>query len=92
MSATPEDMQKVSKLLALANDGDDEENRTAAIKAVSLMKQYNLVLVPKERIEEVRKMVGDAQALAKKYEGEKKQGMMLGALAGFMMGKGKLLG
>lgn len=80
---------RVQKLLALAqssNDDESEEARTAAIQVTRLMKEHKFVLVPYDEIKRVEKVIGEAQALAKQHEGEGTQKMLLGALAGFMLG------
>jgi len=84
-------VETVQKLLKLAaDDPDSEESRTAAVKVVALMKENDLVLVPRSVIEEGMRKVGEATALAQKAEQEKVQNMLIGAAAGFFLGGGKL--
>ena len=87
MTVSKDDLAKVGKLLALAQDNDSEESRNAAIQAARLMKQHRLALVPEEEIERIRKVVGEGQQLAAKYQAEATQKMMLGALAGYLFGQ-----
>ena len=91
MSDTHEAIDKVKKLLALAHDSQSEESRNAAMTAIALMREHKMVLVPQAEIDRVTKVIGESQALAKKYEGETNQKMMLSALAGFMAAKKGLL-
>ncbi len=84
---TKDDLERVGKLLALGRSGDTEEARTAAIKAVQLMKDYQLVLVPQAEIDRIKTVVGEATALAAKSESESTQKMVLSALAGFLLAK-----
>jgi Protein of unknown function (DUF2786) len=84
-------LDKVGKLVALAQSDNEEEARTAAMQATRLMKEHKLVVVPLSEIERIQKVVGEANALAKKYEGEGQKKMMLGALAGYMLANGKML-
>lgn len=94
MATSDKVLEKVGDLVRLANSKSDdededgkEERRTAAMQATRLMKEHELVLVPKAEIDRVKKMIGDANALAKKYEGEAQQKMLLGALGGFLLAK-----
>jgi len=84
-------LEKVGKLVALAQSDNEEEARTAAMQATRLMKEHKLVVVPLAEIERIKVMVGEANALAKKYEGEGTRKMMLGALAGYMLAGNKML-
>jgi hypothetical protein len=87
----PKDVvEKARALLKLAaDDPDSEESRTAASRVVQLMKENDLVLVPKSVIEESLKRVGEATALAQKAEQEKMQNMLIAGAAGFFLGGGK---
>jgi hypothetical protein len=87
MATDKKTLDKVGDLIKLANDGDTEEARTAAMKAVALMKQHELVLVPKSEIERIQKVVAGAQALERTMKEEKIQNMVIGGLAGVLLGK-----
>lgn len=87
MPGQAEVLETVGKLIALSHSDNGEEARTAAMKATRLMKEHKLVLVPQSEIDRIKKVIGDAQALATKQEGEATQKMMIGALAGFLIGK-----
>jgi Protein of unknown function (DUF2786) len=84
-------LEKVGKLVALAQSDNEEEARTAAMQATRLMKEHKLVVVPLSEIERIQKVVGEANALAKKYEGEGTKKMLLGAMAGYMLANTKAL-
>jgi Protein of unknown function (DUF2786) len=87
-ATTAEILDKVGKLVSLANsEGNEEEARTAGMLALRLMKENKLVLVPQSEIDRIKKVIGESQALVKKYEGDANQKMMLGALAGFLFAK-----
>lgn len=78
-------LQKAQKLVALANSAEEEEARTAAVQLARLMKEEELVLVPKSEIDRVNKVLGDATALAKQQQGEGMKKMMVGAVVGALI-------
>lgn len=80
-------LQKVGDLVRLANSADEEEARTAAIQATKLMKEHELMLVPRSELERIKTMVSGANALAKQYKDEAQQKMLIGALAGLAAAK-----
>jgi hypothetical protein len=83
-------VEKARMLLKLAaDDPESEESRTAAVKVVLMMKENDLVLVPRDVIEASLRKVGEATALAQKAEQEKIQNMLIGAGIGFFVGGGK---
>lgn len=91
--ATARDMKAVmtqlEKCLALAVDNENEnEARNAAMKAVHLMTDHDIVPVPKADIDRAKKFVEGAQALAKQVQGEKQKNMMIGGLIGFALAGG----
>lgn len=77
-------LEKVQKLIRLATSDNEEEARSAAIQATRLMKEHELVLVPRSEIERIEKVIGEAQSLAASSKQESMQKMMLGALAGYL--------
>jgi hypothetical protein len=87
MASTHEVLEKVQKLVRLAASDNEEEARTAAMQATRLMKEHELVLVPRSEIERIEKVIGDARELATTSKGEATQKMMIGALAGFFFAK-----
>jgi hypothetical protein len=89
MAAETKVLEKVGKLLKLANDGggESEEARSSAIQAVKLMKEHELVLVPKSEIDRVSKLIEGANSLARQQKGEATQKLILGAVAGVLLAK-----
>jgi hypothetical protein len=82
-------LDRVGALISLAQSNpDDEEARTAAMQATRMMKEHELVLVPKSEIERVKRVIGEAQTLARQTTEGANQKMLLGALAGFFIGGG----
>lgn len=91
MASTKEVVDKVMNLgkLALSKDTDGEqteEARNAAVKALALMKEHDLVVIPRS---EVEKMVAGQRELD---EARKKgnQNLLMGLAIGFFGGKGGL--
>jgi hypothetical protein len=80
-------LEKVHNLVKLAASGDTEEARTAAVQATRLMKEHELVLVPKTEIDRVEKMVQGAQALARETKQDGTQKMLIGGIVGMLLGK-----
>jgi len=80
-------LEKVHNLVKLAASGDTEEARTAAVQATKLMKEHELVLVPKTEIDRVQKMVEGAQALARQHAAEATQKMLIGGVVGLLLSK-----
>lgn len=80
-------LEKVHNLVKLAASGDTEEARTAAMQATKLMKEHELVLVPKHEIDRVQRMVEGAQALAREQKSDGQQKMLIGGIVGMLLGK-----
>lgn len=80
-------LEKVHNLVKLAASGDNEEARTAAVQATRLMKEHELVLVPKSEIDRVQKMIDGAQALAREHKADTSQKMLLAGIAGVLLSK-----
>lgn len=80
-------IEKVQKLITLAQDKDSEEGRNAAIQAINLMREHELVVIPQAELEKARKAVDIMQSRLKEVsDGAKKQQLIWGAL-GFLAGK-----
>jgi Protein of unknown function (DUF2786) len=92
MSDTSDVLQKVGALIKLSKSDNEEEARTAAMQATRLMAEHKLVLVPQAELERVQKVIGESVALAKKYESEGRNKMLLGAALGFAASKQGLFG
>lgn len=84
---------KVSSLVDLASDqSETEEGRTAAITAVTLMKEADLVVVPRSELERIKVVVKGAADLATKAKAEKRNNLIMGAALGVFASKSGLLG
>jgi hypothetical protein len=79
----------VSKLIRLANDrdGDSEEARTAALTVTKMVKDHDLVLIPRAEFERIKTVIQGAHALAKTAQEGAQQKMLLAGLAGLMASK-----
>jgi hypothetical protein len=75
-------LEKVHNLVKLAASGD-----TAAVQATKLMKEHELVLVPRAEIERVEKMIAGHAALARQQQEQTTQKMMIAGLAGLFLSK-----
>lgn len=90
MAAPKDVVEKVMNLGKLAlseeNGKQTEEARNAAVKALALMKEHDLVVIPRS---EVEKMVAGQRELD---EARKKgnQNLLMGLAIGFFGGKGGL--
>jgi Protein of unknown function (DUF2786) len=80
-------LEKVQKLIKLAASDNEEEARTAAVQATALMREHELVLVPRAEIERVEKIVEGARQLAVSQKQEGIQKMLIGGLAGLVLAK-----
>lgn len=70
---------------------DDEEARTAAMQAANMMREHELILVPKSEIDRVEKLVRETQEIIRRSKGDGQQKYIVGALAGLMLGKAGIL-
>lgn len=81
-------MDRLRDLVNLARDKDPEEateeSRTAAVKALHLMKEHDLVIVSKAELERVQQRI-DGLARAAQEAGQQK--MVLGLAMGFFGAK-----
>ena len=81
----------MQKLIGLAEDESNEhEARTAAVKAIQLMRENDLHVVSGEALKTLEKAVADAQAIAAVAKDEKRKSMLIGAGLGYLLGGGKL--
>ncbi len=91
--ATSDAVETVQKLVALAQSVEDgeptQEARTAAVKAIKLMKENDLVVVAKADMEAAVKAVEGVENMRKRLKKAKQDGMVMGAL-GALIFKGKL--
>jgi Protein of unknown function (DUF2786) len=83
-------VKKVQDLIELATSDNEDEARTAALTAIRLMREHQLVCVDRamlEAIEQAKKVVEGANALMVQAKGEATQKMMIGAGIGFLLAK-----
>ena len=81
-------LRKVQNLVKLAADGPDtDEARTAAIQVTRLMKEHELVLLPRSEFERLKKVIEGARDLAKQSKDDKLQNMAIGALGALLLTK-----
>jgi hypothetical protein len=81
-------VERVQKLLALAQDGDEsEEARTAALKAVRLMRETGLVVVHESELNAAKSIAGEARALARQAKEDAGKNLVLGSLLGLVASK-----
>lgn len=83
-------IEKVTKLVTLAQSAGEEEARTAAMQAVKLMHEHKLTPIPQEDLERAMKFVEGAKELANKNSSQKKKDMAIGAAIGFFLAGGKV--
>lgn len=83
-------VERVQKLVSLAADGDTdegtEEERTAAIKAVKLMAEHKLSVVPESEMQRAQKIIGEAKEIVQRIRAEGQNKMLLGAALGYFLG------
>lgn len=86
--------KKVSDLVRLATNEatSPEEARTTALLAVGEMRKSDLVVIPRSELERIRTVVDGAAKLAKAAQDEKRNNMVMGAIAGFAVSKLGFLG
>jgi hypothetical protein len=84
-------VETVQKLLALAEDESNaEEARTAAVKAIRLMKEHDLKVVSGAQLDAAEKVVAEARALVAESKRENRQNLFVGGLMGYLLSKGGL--
>jgi hypothetical protein len=83
---------KVSSLVELAASAQGEEGRTAALTATQIMKENDLVVVPRSELARIKQVVGDAAALATRAKVEKRNNLIMGAALGVFASKSGFLG
>jgi len=88
-------LEKVEKLVALAQSEEDgkptQEARTAAITVTRLMKDNDLVIVPRSELEAAKKAINGVTELRQQARKAKRDGMILGGVLGVMAGKQGLI-
>jgi hypothetical protein len=82
-------LDTVTKLIRLANDKDEgsEEARTAAMTVTKMVKENDLVIIPRAELERIKVVIGQANALARRSKEEAQQKMLMAGIAGLMASK-----
>jgi hypothetical protein len=82
-------LDKVGALVRLANDKpeDSEEARTAALTVARMLKENDLVIIPRSELERVKTVLNGAHALAKRHQEDANQKMVIAGIAGLMASK-----
>lgn len=90
----PAPTERLAKLVALAADGDgsSEESRTAAVQALKLMREHDLIIVSAEEHAAARASVGQARELVRKIQQQRAtKNTMVGVGLGVLLARyGKL--
>jgi hypothetical protein len=81
-------VEKVQKLVTLAQDDEDsEESRNAAMQVVRMLSENDLVIVPRADAERAERILAGARDLAKRVNEEGQKKLMLGLAVGFFGAK-----
>ncbi len=79
--------EKVQQLVALATDNDNENEATnAALAAVRLMQEHDLTVLPKRDLEAAQNVINGARELVKKAEEKANGKLVMGVIAGMLLG------
>lgn len=88
-------LEKAQGLMALAlseeNGEPTKEARNAGTALARLMKESDLVIVPREELEAAKKAISGATELRREAKKAKRDGMILGGVLGVMAGKQGLI-
>jgi hypothetical protein len=88
----PKTLRTMQSLMRLAQSGDTEEARNAAVKLALMCRQHEFALVPKSELERVDRIIDKAKALADEQKAGNLRSLAVGAVIGqLVFGKGKLL-
>jgi hypothetical protein len=84
-----ETVTKIERLMDLALDkaATPEEARTAAVTAISLLRENKLALVTPADLDRAKKAIDGATAIAARAKKQAQEKLMLGAFLGFMGAK-----
>lgn len=83
---------KVQQLVALATKNDNEnEAAAAAMRAVQLMSEHDLTVLPRQDLEAAQQVINGARELVKKAEEKANGKLVMGVIAGMLLsGRNKL--
>lgn len=91
-------IQAFEKFQALAagalDDPESEEARSKAVMAIQMLdgESPDLVVLPRAEVEMLKKGIDGAREMQKASKDEKTKNLLVGALVGFGLAKGRLLG
>ncbi len=89
--ATRSVTEQLQKLVALAQQENQNEARNAAIAAVRLMAKHEIVVMPRAEFEKVTALMEAAKKARARAKSERTKNMVVGALLGHVfLGKGGL--
>jgi hypothetical protein len=78
---------KVEQLVQLATRNDNEnEAAAAAMTAVKLMSEHRLTVIPQDDLEAAQRVINGAQELVKKAEEKANGKLVMGVIAGMLLG------
>jgi len=83
-------MEKVRDLAKLAERDDSEEARNAAVKAIKLLRQHEIVMIPKHELEKMASKVNGAIEAERKINEQKTMNIVMGFVGGLLVGGKKL--
>lgn len=86
--AEAEDLtERVQHLVALATNNDNEhEAASSALKAVRLMAEHELTVLPRKDLEAAQQVINGARELVKKAEEKANGKLVMGVIAGMLLG------
>ncbi len=90
---TKKALKKVGDLVRRAQSptgDDDEEARNAAIGALALMKEHELVVVPRSELDRVNEQLRSVNEKIQAVSKEANMKMLIAGIGGLMLGGGKL--
>lgn len=78
---------KVQQLVSLATQNDNEnEAAAAAMRAVELMAKYDLTVLPRQDLEAAQQVINGARELVRKAEEKANGKLVMGVIAGMLLG------
>jgi hypothetical protein len=85
---TAEDIiERVEQLVSLAgNNNEPNEAASAAMMAVRLMREHELTVLPKKDLEAAQQVINGAQELVKRAEDKANGRLVMGVIAGMLLG------
>lgn len=84
--------EKIDKLVALATDESttEDEARSSALTAIRLASREGFVLMPKQDLSDIRTRVQGLMTECATLKNNEQRDLILGVVAGFLFGGGKI--